>query len=213
MQNGATSAGCAVLCPSVAGLEDTASLQLTWPLGSGRVAKRGNPVNQRSTAARLHASDQEAVEELFNACYPRLAGWVRRLVDDDETAHEIASEAFTRLLSRWTGLDNPQSYLYMIATNLIRDHWRKTGRERNAIRVMTAAGPADAAYHPAQDVDVRALIQALPERLRSPFLLHYYGGFGLKEVAVMLGRPEGTIKADLFNARARLKAALGEARE
>lgn len=213
MQNGVTSAGCAVLCPSVAALEDTANLQLTWPLGSGRVAKRGNPVNQRSTAARLHASDQEAVEELFNACYPRLAGWVRRLVDDDETAHEIASEAFTRLLSRWTALDNPQSYLYMIATNLIRDHWRKTGRERNAIRVMTAAGPADPAYHPAQDVDVRALIQALPERLRTPFLLHYYGGFGLKEVAVMLGRPEGTIKADLFNARARLKAALGDARE
>ena len=211
MQDGVSSAGCAVLRPSVAALEDTGNLQLTWPLGSARVAKRGNPVNQRITAARLRASDHEAVEELFNACYPRLAGWVRRLVDDDETAHEIASEAFTRLLSRWTGLDNPQSYLYMIATNLVRDHWRKTGRERNAIRVMTAAGPADPAYHPAQDVDVRALIQALPERLRSPFLLHYYGGFGLKEVAAMLGRPEGTIKADLFNARARLKAALGEA--
>jgi RNA polymerase sigma-70 factor, ECF subfamily len=150
--------------------------------------------------ARLRTSDQRAVEEFFNACYPRLAGWVRRLVDDDETAHEIASE-----------LENPQSYVYMIATNLVRDHWRKTGRERNAIKVMTAAGPADPAYHPAQDVDVRALIQALPERLRSPFLLHYYGGFGLKEVAAMLGRPEGTIKADLFNARARLKAAIGEA--
>src|SRR5215469_13589171 len=104
MQDGVTSAGCAVLCPSVVALEDTATLQLTWPLGSGRVAKRGNPVNQRSTAARLHASDQEAVEELFNSCYPRLAGWVRRLVDDDEIAHEIASEAFTRLLSRWTAL-------------------------------------------------------------------------------------------------------------
>jgi RNA polymerase sigma-70 factor (ECF subfamily) len=163
--------------------------------------------------ARLRTSDQQAVEELFNACYPKLAGWVRRLVDDDETAHEIASEAFTRLLSRWTGLDNPQSYLYMIATNLVRDHWRKTGRERHAVRVLSSAGTADAAYHPAQDVDVRALIQTLPERLRSPFLLHYYGGFGLKEVAAMLGRPEGTIKADLFNARAKLKAALGEARD
>jgi RNA polymerase sigma-70 factor, ECF subfamily len=162
--------------------------------------------------ARLRTSDRQAVEELFNACYPRLAGWVRRLVDDDELAHEIASEAFTRLLARWSGLDNPQSYLYMIATNLVRDHWRKTGRERNAVRVMTAAGQGEAIYHPAQDVDVRALIQELPERLRSPFLLHYYGGFGLKEVAAMLGRPEGTIKADLFNARARLKAALGEAR-
>ena len=151
------------------------------------------------------------MEEFFNACYPRLAGWVRRLVDDDETAHEIASEAFTRLLSRWSGLENPQSYVYMIATNLVRDHWRKTGRERNAIRVMTAAGPEDPAYQPAQDVDVRALIQDLPEKLRNPFLLHYYAGFGLKEVAAMLGRPEGTIKADLFHARARLRAALGEA--
>jgi RNA polymerase sigma-70 factor, ECF subfamily len=163
--------------------------------------------------ARLRTSDQQAVEDLFHACYPRLAGWVRRLVDDDETAHEIASEAFTRLLSRWSGLENPQSYVYMIATNLVRDHWRKSGRERSALRVMTAAGGAEMAYHPAQDVDVRALIEALPERLRSAFLLHYYAGFGVKEVAVMLGRPEGTIKADLFHARTRLKAAVGEARE
>ncbi len=213
MQDGVMGAGCAVLRPCAATLEDTGTFQLTWPLEPARTARQGSAVNQRSTVARLRTSDQQAVEELFNACYPRLAGWVRRLVDDDETAHEIASEAFTRLLSRWSGLDNPQSYLYMIATNLVRDHWRKTGRERNAIRVMTAAGPADPAYHPAQDVDVRALIQALPERLRSPFLLHYYGGFGLKEVAAMLGRPEGTIKADLFNARARLKAALGDARD
>ncbi len=213
MQDGVTGAGCAVLRPPAASLEDSGSFRLTWPMAPARAAKQGRPANQGSTVARLRTSDQQAVEELFNACYPRLAGWVRRLVDDDETAHEIASEAFTRLLSRWSGLDNPQSYLYMIATNLVRDHWRKTGRERNAIRVMTAAGPGDPAYHPAQDVDVRALIQALPERLRSPFLLHYYGGFGLKEVAVMLGRPEGTIKADLFNARARLKAALGDARD
>src|SRR6185312_9518179 len=124
-----------------------------------------------SSVARLRTVDRKAAEELFNASYPRLAGWVRRLVDDDDTAHEIASEAFTRLLARWTGLDNPQSYLYMIATNLVRDHWRKTGRERRAIRTLTAAAPLDPAYHPVQDVDVRALIEALPARLRSAFLL------------------------------------------
>ena len=207
MQDGVTGAGCAVLRPYAAALEDSGSFQLTWPLGPARAAKQG------SSVARLRISDQQAVEELFNACYPRLAGWVRRLVDDDETAHEIASEAFTRLLARWSGLDNPQSYLYMIATNLVRDHWRKTGRERTALRAMTAAGPPEMSYQPAQDVDVRALIEQLPDRLRSAFLLHYYGGFGVKEVAALLGRPEGTIKADLFNARARLKAALGDARD
>ncbi len=158
---------------------------------------------------RFLGTDAAAAEELFNSCYPRLAGWVRRLVDDDETAHEIASEAFTRLLARWTTLDNPQSYLYMIATNLVRDHWRKTERERRAMRTVTASAATEQAYSPAADVDVRQLIQGLPTRLRSAFLLHYYAGFAVREVAVMLGRPEGTVKADLFAARAKLKASLG----
>ena len=156
------------------------------------------------------AAAADAAEELFKETYPKLAGWVRRLVNDDDIAHEIASEAFVRLLSRWTRVDNAPSYLYMIATNLIRDHWRKTERERRAIRSVTAGASADPVAHPDQDVDVRSLITALPPRLRDPFLLHYYGGFAVREVATLLRRPEGTIKADLFAARSRLKTALGE---
>jgi RNA polymerase sigma-70 factor, ECF subfamily len=164
---------------------------------------RGEPVG------RFFGGDAVAAEELFASTYPRLAGWVRRLVDDDETAHEIASEAFTRLLARWSALDNPQSYLYMIATNLVRDHWRKAERERRAIRTVTASASSDYVPSPAGDVDVRQLIQGLPARLRSAFLLHYYAGFAVREVAAMLGRPEGTVKADLFQARAKLKASIG----
>lgn len=152
-------------------------------------------------------------EQLFAAHYPKLAGWVRRLVDDDETAHEIASEAFVRLLSKWTSPDklaNPQSYLYMIATNLVRDHWRKTERERRAMTRAAAGTDPEPFSDPSQDVDVRELLAALPARLREPFLLHYYAGFGIKEIAVQLKKPEGTIKADLYHARARLKEALAE---
>jgi RNA polymerase sigma-70 factor (ECF subfamily) len=190
-------------CHTVTG--DVVALQAPWARPPANAAAR-----QGSSVARLRTADRDAAEELFNACYPRLAGWVRRLVDDDETAHEIAAEAFTRLLSRWSGLDNPQSYLYMIATNLVRDHWRKASRERRAIRTMTATVPQDPAWHPAQDVDVRDLIESLPTRLRSAFLLHYYAGFAVKDVAMLLDRPEGTIKADLHHARARLKAAVGD---
>ena len=152
-------------------------------------------------------------EQLFAANYPKLAGWVRRLVDDDDTAHEIASEAFVRLLSKWTSidkLDNPQSYLFMIATNLVRDHWRKAERERRAMRNVSAGNDLEPSADPAQDVDVRELIAALPARLRDPFLLHYYAGFGIREISALLKRPEGTIKADLYHARAKLKDALAE---
>jgi RNA polymerase sigma-70 factor (ECF subfamily) len=152
-------------------------------------------------------------EQLFTANYPKLAGWVRRLVDDDDTAHEIASEAFVRLLSKWTSpdkLDNPQSYLFMIATNLVRDHWRKAERERRAMRNVTAGSDPEPSTNPAQDVDVRELIERLPPKLRDPFLLHYYAGFGVKEIAALVKRPEGTVKADLYHARAKLKEALAE---
>jgi len=180
-----------------------------FPPPAGNVIK-GDPVGAAGELSRGEKEDADAAEELFKGVYPKLAGWVRRLVDDDDTAHEIASEAFVRLLSRWTRVDSPQSYLYMIATNLIRDHWRKTERERRAIRSVTAGAAVDPVAYPAQDVDVRNLIASLPPRLRDPFLLHYYGGFGIREVATLLKRPEGTIKADLFAARARLKTALGE---
>jgi RNA polymerase sigma-70 factor, ECF subfamily len=176
-----------------------------------RNAPRTLSTSRREPVGRFLGTDSAAAEELFSSCYPRLAGWVRRLVDDDDTAHEIASEAFTRLLARWTSLRNPQSYLYMIATNLVRDHWRKTERERRALRAVTASAATDHAPSATQDVDVRQLIQDLPPRLRSAFLLHYYAGFAVREVAVLLGRPEGTVKADLFAARARLKASLGRA--
>src|SRR5262252_6697059 len=96
----------------------------------------------------------------------------------------------------------------MIATNLVRDHWRKMERERRAMRSVTANAGTEAFTDPAQDVDVRELIQHLPARLRDPFLLHYYAGFGVREIAVLLKRPDGTIKADLFHARTRLKEAL-----
>jgi RNA polymerase sigma-70 factor, ECF subfamily len=152
-------------------------------------------------------------EQLFAAHYPKLAGWVRRLVDDDDTAHEIASEAFVRLLAKWTSIDkvdSPQSYLYMIATNLVRDHWRKAERERRAFSKAAAGTDPEPYSDPSQDVDIRELLASLPARLREPFLLHYYAGFGVREIAVQLKRPEGTIKADLYHARGKLKEALAE---
>jgi RNA polymerase sigma-70 factor, ECF subfamily len=183
-------------------------------LRDGWLAEEMRTVEQTGThrprVRRDVDADADAAEELFKGVYPRLAGWVRRMVGDDDTAHEIASEAFVRLLARWTMVESPQSYLYMIATNLIRDQWRKTERERRALRSVTAGSAGDPVAFPVQDVDVRNLIASLPPRLRDPFLLHYYGGFGLKEVASLLHRPQGTIKADLFAARARLKTALGE---
>jgi RNA polymerase sigma-70 factor, ECF subfamily len=153
-------------------------------------------------------SQEAAASELFAALYPRLAGWCRRLVDDDGTAHEIASEAFTRLWARWTRVEEPSGFLYVTAANLVRDHWRKMERERRALRRVSTEEVVKQQPQNA-DPSVRMLVQSLPERLRDPALLYYYADLPVREVAALLGRNEGTVKADLHAARELLRAELG----
>lgn len=159
-------------------------------------------------SARASSRD-EAARDLFRAHYAQLAGWTARLVGDREIAHEIAAEAFTRLLSRWTTVAEPRPWLYMTATNLVRDHWRRQQREQRAL----SRQPAPDSTSAATDTSVRDLVERLPDRLRAPVLLHYYADLPISEVARLLRKPEGTVKRALYDARARLQDAMTQDRE
>jgi RNA polymerase sigma-70 factor (ECF subfamily) len=148
------------------------------------------------------------MRELYLAHYGQLAGWCARLVDDRELAQEFATEAFTRLLARWTTVTEPRAWLYMTVTNLVRDHWRRLERERRALAKM---GTADA-VQPAHDPGVRDLVERLPDRLRSVVLLHYYADLSVRDVAAVLGKAEGSVKRSLYDARQALLAALEDVR-
>jgi RNA polymerase sigma-70 factor, ECF subfamily len=147
-----------------------------------------------------------AWRDLFTANYPTLAGWVRRLVDDDDTAREIAAEAFTRLMSHWSVPDDPHAYLYRIATNLVNDHWRRTRRERTALRSLAAGTRHDPAASADRAVRLRELLEPLPPHQRTAVVLHYLAGLPIRDVAAAVGRSEGTVKSDLYQARQRLRA-------
>lgn len=160
------------------------------------------PVKERRVRGR-----EAALHELYLAEYGRLAGWVSHLVDDRDTASDIATEAFVRLLSRWTTVHEPRAWLYMTATNLVRDQWRRQQRERRAYaRVAEPPGAS-----PAGDPSVRDLVERLPDKMRTVVLLHYYADLSVHEIAVQLGRADGTVKRTLFDARQRLQASLAAA--
>ncbi|HLK43997.1 MAG TPA: sigma-70 family RNA polymerase sigma factor [Thermoleophilia bacterium] len=184
------------------GMSDTAD---NWPvLDEQALTERDVP--EPVTEARRLDGDALAAE-LFTAHYGRLAGWCRKLLDDDDTAHEVAMEAFTRLLGKLRRVDDPVGYLYVIAANLVRDHWRKTKREREAFRLTKQSeklASSDGAYR----TDLRTLVESLPERLRVTVLLYYYAGLPLNDVARLTNRPAGTVKSDLFQARSVLRQAL-----
>ena len=56
--------------------------------------------------------------------------------------------------------------------------------------------------------DLSNELSALPEKLRTPLLLHYLEGFSLEEVAAVLHVPVGTVKSRLHLARKALRLEL-----
>lgn len=156
---------------------------------------------------------EAAVRQVYDAHYGRLAGWARTLVGDPDLAHDFATEAFVRLIRDWDRVSEPRAWLYTATANLVRDHWRRRGREAAAYgRWDSGRERTGAAADPADRLSVRDAVLALPDRLRVVVLLHYFADLPVATVAAHLGKSEGAVKRDLFDARARLAGLLEDVR-
>ena len=154
-------------------------------------------------------------EQEFRAFYAReyaaVAGYCWSLLRDEELAHDLAQEAFTRLLARWVKVEEPRAYVFHIATNLVRRAWRSRA-DNNALLATLRRQPEKVTEAlDAETVGIRDAINALPSRLREVVLLHYFADLSVADVARSVGRPDGTVKRQLSEARALLAGSLGVA--
>jgi RNA polymerase sigma factor (sigma-70 family) len=163
--------------------------------------------------ARDRVDVEASVRELYDVHYARLAGWTAKLVGDTDLAHDLATEAFLKLFREFSRVDDPRPWLYTVTANLVRDHWRKRGREAAAYE-RHEAGRDDftADVDHATTLTVRDAVEALPDRLRVVVMLHYFADLPVATVARQLEKSEGTVKRDLFDARHRMATMLGEIR-
>lgn len=149
------------------------------------------------------------IAAVFHEDYGALAGWCAGLTGSNQVGEEIADEAFIRLLSRWRTVRQPRAYLYTVAENLTRDHWRRERREQRALKLV-AEQPTSRDTIAAREI--RDVVERLPSRLRSPVLLYFYADLSIAEIASALHRPQGTVKRQLAEARALLERDLKESR-
>jgi len=154
--------------------------------------------HRRSTVDSLGG---EAFTELYRLHFGPLAGYAASLVGDQAAAVDIAQEAFTRLLARWRKVRDARAWLFFVATNLSRDHWRSVTRDRElSDRAASHLLPATQSHDPW----LRDLVERLPERQRQAILLHYYADVSIEEMSRLLHVPAGTVKRRLHDGRSRL---------
>lgn len=174
------------------------------------------PASDEMLLARLQTGELGAGEELARRYYLPLMRYLQRLTGRQLLAEELHQQTWLSVLEHLDKFDPERtggfkSWVFRIATNKANDHWRSTGREKNAkqgLRLFTDDVAPDAGQRldaTEQQTKLREAIEQLPEPQKQVVLLRYYSGLKFVEIAKMLGCPLNTALGRMHKATMRLR--------
>ena len=158
-------------------------------------------------------------ERLVDAYGPALYRFCRSMTFSREDGEDLLQDTFLRALERPEKLlADPERTLFSTAVSLWRSRRRKLARRaRIAPTVPLDEQPLPAGECPEEALlarEERALVRravaALPERYRVPLVLYYAAEMKVKDIALTLSLPEGTVKRRLHTARGLVEKGLTE---
>jgi RNA polymerase sigma-70 factor (ECF subfamily) len=154
-------------------------------------------------------------DEVFETEYQRLRAYLHRRLGSG-IAEDLAAETFAIAYRQWDRLDHSRPvrpWLYGIAANLLRHHWRAERRmlrayARTGLDTLSASDDEASTERADAQGQQRALAAALAE-LNSgeleTLLLHAWAELSDAEIAEALSVPIGTVKSRLHRGRACLR--------
>jgi RNA polymerase sigma-70 factor (ECF subfamily) len=169
--------------------------------------------DQMLVAAARH--DTEAAGMLYDKYYSEIVGYIYHCTFDGTIAEDLTSNVFLavfRHLGRyqWRPVSF-RAWLYRVATNEVRMHWRRQKR----IKIVSLqrdddeniAGPS-ASDSMAAAEEYRLLHKALLElrlKYRTVIILRYFENKTIADICEITATKEGTVKSQLHRGLARLQ--------
>jgi RNA polymerase sigma factor (sigma-70 family) len=180
-------------------------------------------VDENQVAGGIEASKdfEDAFRKNFDPVYRFIARRVGANLAEDLAA-EVFVTAYRQRASYQSSLGSMRSWLYGIATNLLRTHWRAEQQllDLDARLAPLSQEPMGAGqFSDAADDRVTAAalapqiagaLAALNRDQREVLLLYAWAELSHEEIAAALGIAPGTARSRLSRARAALRAQLGE---
>jgi RNA polymerase sigma-70 factor, ECF subfamily len=161
-------------------------------------------------AGQLERTTQAEFEAFYLRTARTLHGYLCRLSKDSTTADEVLQETYIRMLSV-PPFDEAarKAYLYKTATNLLRDRWRKTKREKKWWDLSAVEEHVHQNFNLA--VDMASVFDALSVQERAILWLAHVEELSHKEIGIVLSVKEKSVRVMVFRAREKAKALLGKA--
>jgi len=150
--------------------------------------------------------DEASFRLFYEHSAPRLFAYLLRVSSDRALAEDLLQESYCRFLSsKLPEMNEPaqQSYLFRIATNLLRDRWRRHKSNESPIpenfpEPSSGTPPLD------RQLELRQAFHQLKLRERQLLWLAYVEGSNHKEIAEATGLRHGSVRLLLFRARRKL---------
>jgi len=150
------------------------------------------------------------LDRLFRDYHAPLVRYLTRRLGDRDWAEEVAQETFLRAL-RQGPLTNERSWLFAVATNLVRDEARKHERRRRHLELLAAdaraaerEAPEPTSMERAHEAALaRRAVEQIAERDRLALLMREEG-LTYDEIAAALELSPASVGTTLSRARRRL---------
>jgi RNA polymerase sigma-70 factor (ECF subfamily) len=181
----------------------------------------------------MNVSAEETAAQEFESIVvshrPQIFRFLLASTRDVDLAETLTQDCFLKAHSNWSSFRGDSSaltWLMRIAINLQKDHWRNRRLQfwrhtrTNSVDLDEASewlpsGERSAEQRMLAKEQVARVWQAvenLSERQRTVFLLRFVEELELKQIAESTGMGEGTVKAHLSRALARVRKEFGERR-
>ncbi len=153
------------------------------------------------------------IERLYRSYHTPIVRYLTRRLGDRDLAEELASETFVRAmryLETHGTVSSERSWLFAVATNLVRDEARRDARQRRHLELLRneasdeSCEPEPTSLERLQEAALaRCAVDALAERDRVALLMKEEG-LDYHEIAAALGLSVGSVGTTLSRARRRL---------
>ncbi len=170
---------------------------------------RLHPLRQQTDEqlmAKAAKGSDTAFEELYRRYARRLKGFFfLQLGGDEELAADATHDVFLRAYearSRYQEGRRVDTWLFTIAYNICRNHYRSNAYEAELLATLDAEPVADQQIEvqldqAALDEALTQVLAELPAPLHQIFSLHYQEELTIPQIAEIVGVPEGTVKSRL----------------
>lgn len=163
------------------------------------------PAAEAAESAVPRASmDENQFQAFYELTARPLKVYLLRLTSSPALADDLLQEAYYRFLrAELPEMDETgrRNYLFRVATNLARDHFRRKKFEAAPLEGHDKAAEAPP---PWLGRDVRRVLEAIEPRERELVLLAYVEGASHREIAAVTGLKEASVRPILFRVRQKL---------